>query len=243
MNIVISQPRYLPALNYLQRLHGSDCFVILDIVQRQSRGWENRNKLLLPDPQWMTIPIASSSRSKLVDTKILDMNWVEEHKSRIVRSYSGAPFFDQSILDALYEIPNYLAFKDISFVELIVCFLKNAATLLKFNTNIILASEIISPEDACTGPSLLRELCEKISGTRGYISGPNGLSYGVCDAFKDSSVEVFFHKYNHPVYDQNRMDFVPYMGFLDAIFNCGLLWVSTQVKQPLELEKNCAESC
>ena len=62
---VISQPRYLPALNYLQRLYFADIFVIFDVVQREVRGFENRNKLLLPKPKWLTIPVSSSGREKI----------------------------------------------------------------------------------------------------------------------------------------------------------------------------------
>jgi hypothetical protein len=58
MKIVISQPRYLPTLNYLIRLYFSDCFVLLDNVQRQARGYENRNKLLMPSAKWLSISIS-----------------------------------------------------------------------------------------------------------------------------------------------------------------------------------------
>lgn len=59
--LVISQPRYLPVISYLQRLYFADIFVFLDNVQRQPRGVENRNKIIVNGKEkWLSIPVKSS---------------------------------------------------------------------------------------------------------------------------------------------------------------------------------------
>ena len=65
MKIAISQPRYLPALNYLQRIVVSDKFVLLDDVQHQSRAFEHRNKVRdAKKSRWLSIPIDRSATSR-----------------------------------------------------------------------------------------------------------------------------------------------------------------------------------
>lgn len=236
MQVVISQPRYLPALNYLQRLYFADCFVILDLVQRQARGWENRNQLLLPTPQWLTIPIASSSRARLMDAVVDGLDWVESHKAKIKEHYRQAPFFSSIALDAFYQLPSNLSVQGgISFVQLAISLMSNACALLEFHPNLVLASQIVSKEEVVTGPRLLRRLCEGIGGVKQYVSGPNGRDYGVCEAFYGTGIKAAFHSYQHPLYFHGP-SFVPYMGFLDALFFCGPEWVMAHVRERPVLE-------
>ena len=44
--VAISQPRYLPAINYLDRIVRADVFVLLDTCQHQPRAFEHRNRVL-----------------------------------------------------------------------------------------------------------------------------------------------------------------------------------------------------
>lgn len=222
MKAVISQPRYLPALNYLQRLFFADQFVILDVVQRQARGWENRNKLLLPEPTWLTVPVASSSRSLIVDTTIDGRAWVAEHKKKISQHYGKAPFFNERLLDqafALNEGAN-------RYVDVLVALMENACRLLSFEPKLVFASNLLKSDDfAQGGVQILRMLSERV-GAKAYVSGPNGRNYGVVDGFSGSGIDVLFHEFQHPVYEQLNGPFVPYMGYLDALFFCGVEWLS-----------------
>ena len=89
MKVVISQPRYLPALNYLQRLKHADVFVFLDNVQIQTRGWENRNKILINGKEkWLTIPVSSSKREVVFKAKIAGKDWLWKHKETVKESLS-----------------------------------------------------------------------------------------------------------------------------------------------------------
>jgi len=231
LKIVISQPRYLPALNYLQRLFFADEFVILDVVQRQARGWENRNKLLLSEPTWLTVPVASSSRSLIVDTLIDGRFWVTEHKKKISQHYGKAPFFSEMLLNEAYALNE----GSNRYADVLVAMLRNVCRLLSFEPNLVYASDLLRPEDfACGGVETLRALSERV-GADAYVSGPNGRNYGVVEGFAGSGIDVLFHEFQHPVYEQRDRPFVPYMGYLDALFFCGVEWLSGFIRSAPDL--------
>ena len=237
MDVVISQPRYLPALNYLQRLIAADRFIVLDTVQRQGRGWENRNKLLLPDPKWLTIPVASSSREMICNAVIKETEWIKKHQQQIEKYYRNHPFFDKTILNRYYQGIVHLLGRQGSYCEILVQLLLNACSILGIEPKIILASQL---ENSATnediGPGKLCHLCKNVRANR-YISGPNGRKYGVESAFSGSGVKVVYHYFEHPKYTQPGLDtFVPYLGFLDAIFSAGKDWTHNVLIQPLVLE-------
>jgi hypothetical protein len=227
MKAVISQPRYLPALNYLQRLKFADVFVLLDLVQRQSRGWENRNKLLLPSPSWLTIPIASSSREIIKKSKVDGFSWIAEHKNKINHFYSSADFYDRNALDASYDIPlDSPWFSDVAYGLII-----KACAMLDFRPNVILSSDLFNDRERIPeGADLLAEICRRLAADV-YVSGPNGAKYGIEKAFEQINTIVEYHDFTHPVYPQGQVGFYPYMGWLDSLFNAGIDFVCEVVKK------------
>lgn len=235
MKVVISQPRYLPALNYLQRVCFADTFVLFDTVQRQARAWENRNQLLLPNtPQWLTIPIASSSRARIADAIYRDANWVQNHKARIVQNYLGAPYFDPEVLECYYSA--YEPGREQAgggFAISVKRSIERLFDYLDLPYNMRFASALEPTANQVSGPAKLRSICEQL-GAEAYISGPNGREYGVIPCFAGSRCKVLFHEYRHPTYHQGdgTRAFVPYMGFFDALFNCGRSWIRDALLEP-----------
>lgn len=223
MKAVISQPRYLPAVNYLQRLYFADTFVFLDNVQRQSRGLENRNKILLQGKEhWVTIPIASSSRAIIKDTKIAQGDWVARHKKLIKGAYARHPRYDELIVDKYYDrVENILENTDYNFADSLIHMIINACMILGFTPNIMRSSSIGST-NAAYGPDKLLAICKGICASA-YVSGPNGREYGIIDAFAGSGIEVLFHEFSYPNYKQyGQSSFVSWLSFFDVIFNIGL---------------------
>lgn len=242
MNAVVSQPRYLPALNYIQRLFHAQTFVVLDNVQRQARGWENRNKIMTDSGEsWVTIPIASSSRAMVEDTIILESAWVTEHKKKIATAYEKAPYYDQDLIESYYaDVDSFFSGENASFRDVIVFLLNNCCSIFGFSPNIVLASQLAMEQEAF-GAGKIVEICKCI-GVEAYVSGPNGVSYGIIEAFAGSGINVLFHEFSHPVYPQfNNKGFAPYMSFFDAIFNLGVDEVSKIIKADFVLLNNIKE--
>lgn len=218
--IIISQPRYLPSMHYLQRLRFADTFVLLDNVQRQARGWENRNKILFSGkPQWLSIPIRSSSREVICKTEICDFCWIDNHIKQIVAAYKRCKFFDIGFVEDYFSVET----RSNSFVDVVEQMLLNIGTICEFSPNVKRSSHLLKTQDKFCGPKFLLKICKELGGNL-YVSGSNGRAYGVDDAFSGSGILVKFHQHDMQEYQQENNDgeFVPYMSFFDFLFNEGL---------------------
>lgn len=236
MNLVISQPRYLPALNYLQRLHSADTFVILDSVQRQARGWENRNKIIdNGQERWLTIPISSSTRARIDQTHISGANWISEHTELISQAYRKAPFFDRDLIEFYYSgVMPLLNNNCTSFSQIIIKLILNCCEIFDFVPNIKISSQL-TDLDSVIGVEKLLKICNHLNATT-YISGPNGKQYDIEKAFDGSKVNVKYHAFEHPIYKQiNRDSFSPYMCFFDILFSIGVSATKDLISTPLVL--------
>lgn len=222
MRIIISQPRYLPVMSYLQRLNHADLFVLLDTVQRQGRGWENRNKLLVPAPKWLTVPISSSSRALICNTQIQDSQWITDHISLIKKYYADAKFYDCSLLDTLEKrILEAFFDSDGNYTRVISTQLDVLCSYLGFTPQLALASDIEKRgECADCGPEKIRDLCV-LAGATEYVSGGNGKAYGIEEAFEGSNIAVRYHHPDLIEYTQQNSEFVPFMACLDTFFYLG----------------------
>ena len=233
--IIISQPRYLPIVNYIQRLRHADIFVFLDNVQRQARGVENRNKIIINGiPKWLTIPVSSSTRTLIKDAQIDGLKWVSKHKATIYTAYKKAPFFDERFIESYYQdIEKVLLETNFSYTETIIHLILNVCKIFGFTSNIIKATELNIP--LTKGVENLFNIT-KAAGADIYISGSNGRKYGVKEYFEKREIKVLFNDYVHPVYLQfNTKTFVPWMCFFDTLFNIGYEETKKLIEKPLDL--------
>jgi hypothetical protein len=240
MKITISQPRYLPALGYLQRISHVDLFVVYDTVQRQSRAWENRNKMLIPNPEWLTIPIVSSSREILYKTQMGDPDWVDEHEKKIKNYYQNCAFYDKKLLDIYYgTFREEYRTNNRNFTTTAINAIANVFSELSIPFNYLYSSNLVLDESAyAIGPEKLAAIAEKC-GASVYLSGENGRIYGVSDAFKGIKCKVEYHKYSNKPYEQihNKNNFIANLGFFDPLFSIGRDRFCEQVNEfPLLLD-------
>ncbi|MCT4621494.1 MAG: WbqC family protein [Marinisporobacter sp.] len=217
INVAISQPRYLPACNYIHRMLLSDIFVYLDIVKYSPRDWENRNKVKLNNGKWswMSVPVINKGREQLIKDTMLynEEKWALKHLKMITYSYSKAKYFNRYINffeDTYNEKWNYLQDLNIHIINFIV-------KELKIKCKFIKASDL---DVSGKGQNLLIDICKKVGGDL-YISGPLGKNYIRQDVFEKKNIELFYHNYNHPIYPQIHGEFLSYMSIIDLLFNCG----------------------
>ncbi len=98
MNLMISQPRYMPAMNYVQRMSLCDVMVYLDSVQYSSRDWENRNKIKTAQGwMWLSVPVAHGGGRQLIKDARIDnsFQWRRKHICSIRQWYRRAPYFQR----------------------------------------------------------------------------------------------------------------------------------------------------
>ena len=242
--ISISQPRYLPAINYLQRIYHSDTFILLDDCQHQRRAFEHRNKVLTIDhssrkePKWLSLTIdrTEGSRPKICDLKLKSLIAdLELHGSIIAKAYglhslSYDGFFTTCIKQA------ELLIESNSFVEFIEYQLLSIFDFvnIKLPTRLVRSSEI---KGEGSGSCRLLECCIDCGGTA-YISGPNGREYLSSPDFERMGLQVFCHEFTFPVYAQiGTGPFVPWMAWIDMLYALGREGVSSLIKEPPSLNR------
>lgn len=176
---MISQPRYLPSVSYLERIKKADVFVILDTVQRVERGFENRNKIKDKNgaEKWLTIPIRSSNRTLIKDTFTNGLDWRVDHYNMVKNYYGNAK------LDKYFE--DYLTCMDTErYADSLVKGLIYLKVIFNLDTQFVLASTISNVSNGG-----IEELVRLVKGVNGdtYISGATCLEYGFTHEYAQSN--------------------------------------------------------
>ena len=210
------QPVYMPWLGLFHKIALADIFCVFDIVQYQRKDFNNRNKIKTSSGDlWLTVPVKSSGRFDclITDIEIVNNGWNKKHLKSIELNYKKTPYFDQyyydlkKILDTSYQ---YLV--DLNFDILV--YLLNA---LNIDTKTVKASDYLFKG---AKSELVLDMCIQLNADI-YIFGENGKDYANIDTFISAGVSPYFQSYNHPVYNQIKGKFMPYMSVFDLLFNEG----------------------
>jgi hypothetical protein len=215
--VSIVQPAYLPWLGYFDRIARSDLHVVLDHVQidRSSKTkFANRNKVRTRDGWcWLTAPL----RTKGVEALSLDAlelsddgRWAEKHLRTLQGSYARAPHFAEHA-DFLAEVYARPWSRLVDLCDELTGYLLGAFGI---DTPIVRSSDLGT---TTAKDELLVEICRAVGGTT-YVSGPFGRDYIRRDLFESAGIELRFHDYEHPVYEQAFPGFEPYMSAVDLLF-------------------------
>jgi hypothetical protein len=177
--VMISQPRYLPSVSYLERIKKADVFVILDTVQRVERGFENRNKIKDKNgaEKWLTIPIRSSNRTLIKDTITDGLEWKIDHLNKVRNYYNNA------MMEFYFDA--YLNVMDTErYCENLVKGLIYLKSIFNIKTEFVLASTISNVSNGG-----IEELVRLVKGVNGdtYISGATCLEYGFTHEYAQSN--------------------------------------------------------
>jgi hypothetical protein len=223
MIVAAHQPHYLPWLGYLDKLAKADLFVVMDDLQYEAQNYQNRQRVkLATGAAWLTVPLARGSQDDRILDKRIDHNgnpkqsWRHRHWRTIENSYGRAPYFARYAdeLRAVYARPW------LSLVDLDLHMLELARSWLAIKTPILRSSTLGL---ACGKTERLIDLCKKV-GARAYLTGSGGSQeYLDCERMGRSGIGVIWQSFAHPVYPQRYSErgFVPYLGFLDLVLNCG----------------------
>jgi hypothetical protein len=214
---VISQPRLFPGLHYLHRMMVADIFVILDTVQFSPRHEENRARLKGPlGPHWLTVPMTQVSREQLIcDTRVAESQPWQQKAIRTLANFYGQASCYSAYAD---EVNRILAEPHETLTQLARASWQPALRLLGISCRFVCASAL---PVAGSGSNLLVDICEHL-GADTYLSGAFGKDYLDLAAFAAVGVAVNFHDYRYPVYRQRFGPFLPFLSYLDMLFNAGL---------------------
>ncbi len=218
MIAAIHQPQYLSWLGFFNKYLCSDIFILLDNVQFQKNGFQNRTRIKSPPCwQWLTVPVLHSSSVKIKDVEIsqTQVRWQEKQWGAISCNYQKAPYFNK-YRDIFIEI---FQNKYTYLTDLIINSNNKILDILGIETPTVCASSF-SFSSAKT--DLLIDICKKINADT-YLSGIGGKQYLEERKFEDAGIKLIYQHFNHPTYEQQHkgIAFQPNISVLDLIFNCG----------------------
>ena len=218
----IHQPEHLPWLGFLDKLDQVDLFVLFDIVQFERHYFQNRNRVLTgKGPVYVTVPVSLKGHmsKELRKIEIADNpQWRRKNARTIEYAYQHAPFFEQyhaDFLDVYFADYRYVVDMNKALIE---WFMK----AFGIETVLINASTMhdINPFEGHDS-ELVKNICLRVGASR-YLSGPYGKEYIKEESFRGAGIDVEYHDFQHPVYEQHgAKGFFPRMCALDLLYNVG----------------------
>lgn len=214
---VIMQPTYLPWMGYFDLMDQSDVFVLLDSVQFDRRSWQQRNRIKSPQGELMlTIPVIKKGK---FSQRICDVNldifsgFFKNHIKAIEFNYRKAKFFDK-----YFDSIRGLLSKGEKLSEFTIEIMKWIKDSLGIKSELIRSSQL---DVSGTKMELLVDICKKINADC-YLSPLKSKEYiGNGNQFLSKNINLQYHQYAHPQYNQLFGEFIPYLSVLDLLFNEG----------------------
>ena len=221
MIVSIHQPQYLPWLPYFQKIEKSDLFILLDTVDFQKNGLQNRNQVKTAQgANWLTVPVKQHLGQKIYDVKIDNStNWRRKHWQTILLSYRKALSFKryEDELEAIYSCEwELLSELNMELIELMLRYLGIQTPIVKSSTMKVEGS----------ASELILNLCQEV-GAKYYLSGVGGKNYLKQEDFNNAGIEIIYQSLRLPEsYKQTfpKIEFINDLSALDIILNCGDEW-------------------
>jgi len=214
------QPAYLPWLGLFHKIALADTFVSFNQVQYLPKDWNNRNIIKTAHGAiWLTVPVLKSGHREKVFTDIEINNnilWQKKHWKSIFQNYQNTSHFNEYI-DFFEEI--YLKNKWKYLADLNDYMLLWFLETLGIEVNFVDARYMYFQGKK---NDLVLDMCVKMSADI-YIFGKLGKDYADIKKFEQKSINVHFQDYNHPVYPQQKGEFISHLSVIDLLFNCGPL--------------------
>lgn len=213
------QLHYLPWLRYFHKIAQSDIFVVMDNIQFNKNGWQNRNKIKTKDGwMYLTVPVLNKYQQKLDEVKIDNtQNWQKKHLNSLISNYAKAPYFGsyRQYFEKIYQ----MRWPDLNSINLEM--LKLFLGALGIKTKIVLSSALKQIEG--TDSLRLVDICKAL-GADTYLSGAYAAGvYLDENIFKDAGINVKLQDWRCSQYQQQfkARGFIPDLAIADLLFNCG----------------------
>ena len=212
----IHQLHYVPWLRYFEKIARSDVFVVLDNIQYNKNGWQNRNKIKTADSvQTLTVPVFERFAQNLDEVEIRnDLPWRRKHWQSVTQAYSKAPFFRHyaAFLEHTWE-QEWHKLNDLN--RHMLPFFLGA---LGIETPVLYASELDVPGEAT---ERLVNLIRAAGGDRYYSGAYATEVYLDAQMLRDAGIALELQQWRAPVYGQLHGEFVPDLSIIDLLMNCG----------------------
>ena len=208
------QPYLFPYIGYFQLIGAVDKFVVYDDVDFISRGWINRNNILLHGERHrFTVPRANAKFHTLIcDTLVNDnTHWRRKLLSMIEQSYRKAPQFSTAF-PLIHEI---ISNGPVDIAGLAVRSLTHVSDYIGIKTE-IKESSVDYNNRHLKGQDRVLDICIQ-EGATTYINTIGGMELYSKETFREKGIELHFIKSLDVTYRQFKNDFVPSLSIIDVL--------------------------
>lgn len=216
MKLAIMQPYLFPYVGYYQLIKSVDSFVIFDDVNYISKGWINRNNILLREKAHLiTLELSAASIFKHINQIEIGQN---RHKliKIIYYAYSKAPYFKSSF----YIIENILENEEQNLAKFLSYSLKAISAYLGIKTNFILSSDLVKA-NSLRGQSKIIDICNNLSAEH-YINPIGGTILYSKDVFASKNIELSYIRTRNVYYKQFNNTYIPNLSIIDMLMFCSV---------------------
>ncbi len=212
----IHQLHYLPWLRYFDKIARADVFIVLDNIQYNKNGWQNRNKIKsVSGPLLLTVPVHAPLGYTLDEVTIDETQlWRKKHWAAIQQSYRRAPYF----ADHEVFLKDVYAREWRTLNDLNRHMLEYYVRALNIQTRIVYSSELNVPGIATERLINLMRAVDADS----YYSGAYALDqYLDAAQLEAAGIALQLQEWHAPVYSQFHEPFVPDLSVIDLLMHCG----------------------
>lgn len=224
MIVSAHQPHYLPWLRYFGKIAKSDIFILLDDIQYNKGGYQNRNFIKGPGGKMrLTVPVKHRYQESLLNVRISpDPLWRLKHLRSLEEGYRCAFFFHSyiSFFEELYAASwEYLTPLNEHILNHILSFLEITTTIVKssqFNSRKVHDRHL-------SGTDRLIRLVKEAGGSF-YLAGSYGMGAYLDRAkMEEAGIKVLMYDWKCPIYKQqfSEKGFIPELSIVDLLFNEG----------------------
>ncbi len=216
MRVGIHQLHYLPWLRYFDKIRQSDVFIVLDDIQFNKNGWQNRNRVKAgAGATLLTVPVFMRAAQRLDEVRIHNGSpWRRKHWATLEQSYARAPHFAEyaGFLRETYA-REWERLNDLNRHML-----SGFVRALGIETPMVYSSELGVPG---TATERLVNLIKAVGGDT-YLSGAYALeAYLDAALLEREGIGLELQEWHAPVYPQLHGEFVPDLSIVDLLMNCG----------------------
>lgn len=223
MKIAIMQPYIFPYIGYFQLMNCADRFVIYDDVNFISKGWINRNKILVNGAEHLfTIPLKKPSQNKLINQ--IQTSGLQKWKTGFLKTlktnYSKAENFNEveNLLNGIFDLNEQL------ISDLALKSIKIISAYLGIKTKLIDSSAAYGNSHLKKEKRLI-DICLIENSSRDgqghdrieYINPAGGVDLYSKETFSKHGIGLFFLKTKPVEYKQFNNSFVGNLSIIDVM--------------------------
>lgn len=216
MRVGIHQLHYLPWLRYFDKIHHSDVFVVLDDIQFNKNGWQNRNRVKTSSgTTLLTVPVFMHAGQRLDEVRIHNGTpWRRKHLGTIEQGYARAPYFTEYV--GFFRDTYAREWERLN--DLNRHMLRFFVDALGIRTRLVYSSDL---RVRGTATERLSNLIKAVGGDT-YLSGAYALeAYLDAGLLEREGITLDLQEWHAPVYPQRHGDFVADLSIVDLLMNCG----------------------